>query len=142
MANDTWATPDDLFNELNARYHFTLDGAADASNHKLPRWWGPGGEREDALGEPWALPERVFFNPPYSRGRQRAWVEAAIDYAWRGGFSVGLLPADTSTKLFHDLIWQRYRVEFLKKRVRFVGAPSAAKFGSMIVEFNLSGQMY
>jgi phage N-6-adenine-methyltransferase len=135
MANDTWATPQELFDEFQERYHFTLDAAADRSNAKLDRYFGAGGIVGDALSIDWPIEERIWFNPPYSRGNQRRFVERAIDCARRGGFSVGLLPADTSTRLFHDLIWKQFHVEFLPKRVRFVGAPSAAKFGSMIVEF-------
>ena len=49
MANDNWGTPNDLFSSLHKRYQFTLDAAADESNHKLDRWFGSGGVREDAL---------------------------------------------------------------------------------------------
>lgn len=137
MANDEWQTPQELFDALNTRYSFSIDGAANRTNHRLLRWYGPGGEREDSLSEPWPSDERIWCNPPYSRGKQRKFVLHAIDHAYRGGLSVLLLPADTSTRLFHELIWKRYPVEFLPRRVKFVGAPSAAKFGSMVVEFNL-----
>jgi phage N-6-adenine-methyltransferase len=137
VANDQWQTPQELFDEVHNRYRFTLDGAADSHNHKLSRWFGPGGIREDSLSDPWPPEERIWCNPPYSRGKQRKFVLQARDHATNGGLSVLLLPADTSTRLFHELIWRRYHVEFLPKRLRFVGASSAAKFGSMLVEFNL-----
>jgi hypothetical protein len=54
---------------------------------------------------------------------------------WQTNSVVCLLPADTSTKLFHELIIDR-EPEFLKGRIRFKGAPAAAKFGSMIVVFS------
>lgn len=141
VANNEWATPQELFDELNNRYKFTLDVAASDTNHKCPRWYGRGGERTDALAEPWPSEERIWCNPPYSRGKQILFVKHAIDHAWRGGLSVLLLPADTSTRLFHEYIWKRYPVEFIPKRVRFVGATHPAKFGSMIVEFSLGNMV-
>lgn len=47
-----------------------------------------------------------------------------------------LLPADTSTVIFHRL-WEedRWEINLLKGRWRFAGAPGPAKFGSMLVRF-------
>jgi phage N-6-adenine-methyltransferase len=135
--SDVQSTPQWLFDELNQRYHFTLDAAADAANHKCPRWYGPGGLAEDALSVEWGAEERIWLNPPYSRGNQRRFVEKAIDHAMRGGLTIALLPADTSTQLFHSLLWKRYHCDFLPKRIRFNGVKNGAKFGSMVVTFSL-----
>lgn len=131
---DLWGTPPRIFIPLNARFAFTLDGAANQDNHLSPRWYGPGGEREDALAEPWGANERIWCNPPYSRGMQLAFVERALEAQAIGTFTAMLLPADTSTKLYHQHI-KHLPHEFLQGRVRFVGAPQAAKFGSMLVYF-------
>ena len=32
--SDEWETPDDLFNELDAEFHFNLDPCATRENHK------------------------------------------------------------------------------------------------------------
>lgn len=137
MVSDNQSTPQDLFDEFNERYQFMLDVCADESNTKCPTWYGPGGLVEDALSVRWPTEAPLWMNPPYSRGNQIKFVRKAIETAERGGLVVGLLPADTSTQLFHRLIWKRYPVLFLPRRIRFNGAKSAAKFGSMIVEFNL-----
>lgn len=50
---DSWETPDALFNTYDSLFHFVLDAAADASNHKCVSWFGPGGVSEDALGADW-----------------------------------------------------------------------------------------
>lgn len=136
MGGDEWGTPTGLWAKLHQVYGFTLDAAANETNAKCGKWYGSGGIEEDALAMEWPTNERIWCNPPYSRGMQRAFVEKALDCARRGGFVVMLLPADTSTKLFHH-IWRHdlCRVSFLKGRVRFEGAPAAAKFGSMLVEF-------
>lgn len=34
-----WETPQALFNELNEKYHFTLDAAASHGNHKVGRYY-------------------------------------------------------------------------------------------------------
>lgn len=135
MSNDNWRTPADVFEELDRRYWFTMDGAADMESALEAKWMGPGGVIEDATSTPWPVEERIFFNPPYSRGNIAKWVARAIQHADSGGFSVGLLPADVSTRVFHNIHWNRYPVEFFPRRLRFVGAPAGAKFGSMIVEF-------
>lgn len=158
---DNWGTPLGLFGEQHLKHQFTVDGAADESNHLLQRWWGPGGEREDALGdEPWGL-ERVWINPPYSRGLQGRFVDRAVMEVRYGKVErvVMLLPARTDTKVFHELIYdQRLRlprpwvreVEFLRGRLKFRnpegpllrgtsmnGSNDAAPFPSMIVWFQL-----
>jgi site-specific DNA-methyltransferase (adenine-specific) len=140
---DNWGTPRDLFDYWHSIFHFTVDAAADASNHLLPRWYGPGGERESALDGPWAVEERYWLNPPYSRGAQKLFIAKAHDVAIRGGLVVALLPARPDTLAFHTYVWDRanaiprpnVRVHFLKGRVRFVGAAAGAPFPSMIVVF-------
>lgn len=137
---DIRSTPQELFDQLNTLHGpFTLDVAADADNHKCDFWYGPGSPLgiEDALSVDWPCSDVIWMNPPYSRGTQRKFVEKAIECARRGGKVIGLLPADTSTRLFHDLIWQRYHVDFLPKRVKFNGMKESAKFGSMVVTFEL-----
>ena len=137
---ECWETPDDVFGVWNSRFSFHLDAAANETNHKCPNWFGPGGVEKDALSvswEPWYRRGNIWLNPSYSRGTQRRFVEKAIADWYQSGCSntcVMLLPADTSTKLFHEVIWNRgFRVEFLKGRIRFKGATGAPKFGNMVV---------
>jgi phage N-6-adenine-methyltransferase len=133
---DCWATPPELFDRLNRLYGpFILDVCANATNHKCKRWYGPGGEHEDALTVEWPTTGWLWMNPPYSRGNQRKFVEKAIEESKRGCKTLALLPANTSTWLFHELIYRRFDVEFLPTRVKFVGAPSSPKFANMLVRF-------
>ena len=133
MANDNQSTPQEFWEGLNARYHFILDAAADSSNHKCDRWFGPGAEHEDALSVDWPTDGWIWCNPPYSRGNQKRFLTKAEETAQRGGRVLMLLPADTSTKLFHRC-WDSWSVTFIKGRLKFNGAKSPAKFGSMLVE--------
>lgn len=134
---DDWETPDDFFDVYNSDYHFTLDAAADRTNHKCPTWLGPGGAAEDALEVEWldyCQGGAIWLNPPYSRGLQRKFVEKAKSNAGLVPV-VCLLPARTDTKLFHDIIWKWGDVTFLKGRLKFKGASYPAPFPSMIVVF-------
>lgn len=141
---DNWQTPYSLFQNWNQKYQFTVDAAADMSNAQCVRWYGPGGERPCSLAEPWDPAEVYWMNSPYSRGAQIKFVAQAVKHAVAGGRSVALMPARTDTVLWHSHIWSAKdakphwwcrRVNFLKGRVTFVGAPAPAPFPSVIVEF-------
>lgn len=49
-SSDSWATPQWLFDELNTKYHFTLDAAASDENHKCDRYYTV---KEDGLTQKW-----------------------------------------------------------------------------------------
>lgn len=148
---DNWQTPRALFDELDKEFHFTLDGAADETNHLCERWLGPGSDKPNALD--WLLAdERIFCNPPYTMIKQFvAW--AAMHKTNTGTKVVMLIPSRTDTKYWHEHIWDRelhrsqdgVQVRFLKGRVKFtnpdpssVGAPqtgNSAPFPSAVVVF-------
>lgn len=144
---DDWQTPFDLFNAFNARFQFVLDAAANSDNHLVDRWFGPGGECEDALGAEWPLFEgNIWLNPPYSRGVQKKFIAKAL-YELRahpesGHCVIALLPARTDTALFHNFLYDAAAqaprsyvrsMQFLKGRLKFGGAAHGAPFPSMIV---------
>lgn len=137
---DEWGTPYDLFERLHEQYAFTIDGAADNSNHLLPRWWGPGGEVEDALAADWSN-EVVYLNCPYSD--VKLYVAKAAAERKRGATTVMLIPSRTDTRWWHDHIYNKpgVTVEFIKGRLKFVGptkGSNAAPFPSAIVTFRPS----
>ena len=47
-----WATPQDLFDRLDAEFHFDLDPCADDENHKCEKYFT---EAEDGLAQDWGL---------------------------------------------------------------------------------------
>ncbi|MCL6598975.1 MAG: phage N-6-adenine-methyltransferase [Alicyclobacillus macrosporangiidus] len=141
---DDWETPWDLFNELDARYHFTLDVCAIWWNAKLDEYFD---EHQDGLSQAWS--GRCWMNPPYGREIGK-WVKKAHDEALvlhNCELVVCLLPARTDTKWFHRYVWDKHTkrprpgvdVEFLEGRVKFLdldGNPTnSAPFPSMIVVF-------
>jgi phage N-6-adenine-methyltransferase len=143
---DDWETPADLFGALHEEFGFTLDLAANTNNAKVPRWVGPGSPIAENLLA-WEIPngERCWMNPPYSRGMQADMIHTVANHAaGKDVLTVALLPARTDTRAFHWYIWNEERnrprawvreIRFLRGRLRFVGAPNAAPFPSMIVVF-------
>lgn len=132
-ATDDWATPQGLFDRLNAYHHFDLDAAASSTNHKVENWLGLDHDdpaRRDGLTAPWDG-ERVWLNPPYGRILNK-WVAKASQHALQGNEVVLLLPARTDTRWFHDYCLQ-HAIEFIRGRVKFGDAKTAAPFPSMIV---------
>lgn len=71
---DYWETPQSLFDELNAEFHFTLDAAASDTNHKCDRYFT---EQDDGLRQSWAG-ETVFCNPPYGRKETGEWTKKML----------------------------------------------------------------
>ena len=128
-----WETPQALFDSLDAEFHFTLDPASTDANAKCKKHFTP---REDGLLQSWAG-ETVFCNPPYGRSLP-LWIEKAAKEARKGATVVMLIPARTDTKAFHDHVYNKAEIRFLRGRLKFGlgGVTSdAAPFPSMIVVF-------
>lgn len=124
--SDLWETPQDLFNELDKEFHFTLDACALPCNAKCLRYYTP---EQDGLSQPWE--GIVWCNPPYGRG-VGAWVQKAARSALAGATVVMLLPARTDTRWFHRWIYRRAEIRFLPGRLKFGGAKNSAPFPSMV----------
>ena len=60
---DEWATPQDLFDRLDAEFGFTLDVCATAANHKVDKYFD---KAMDGLAQDWSG-EVCWMNPPYGR---------------------------------------------------------------------------
>lgn len=122
-----WGTPRELFDSLDREFHFTLDPCANAKNHKCHRYYT---EKDNGLAQDWGT-ETVFCNPPYGREIGK-WVAKCASHA---GIAVMLIPARTDTRWFHDYVYGRAEVRFIRGRVKFEGAKNSAPFPSMIVIF-------
>lgn len=126
-----WATPQYLFDELNKEFNFTLDPCATKENAKCKKFFTI---EDDGLKQSWDN-EIVFCNPPY--GRQiKDWVKKASEA--KGGIVVMLIPARPDTTYFHNYIYNKAEIRFIKGRVKFNGlqkGSGAAPFPSMLVIF-------
>jgi phage N-6-adenine-methyltransferase len=128
-----WETPDDFFQEWNKRYKLNLDVCASKKNHKLKRYFT---KKDDALKRPWK--GRCWMNPPYGRNVTGLWVQKAYDEVFvhrNAEVVVCLLPSRTDTRWFHDLVWKKAGVTFVRGRLKFVGAENGAPFPSLVAVF-------
>ena len=123
---ETWETPQELFDKYNAIHHFETDVCALPENAKCDRYFTP---EMDGLSQEWT--GVCWCNPPYGRHIGK-WVKKAVESKAK---VVMLLPARTDTKWFHEYVLPYGEIEFLKGRVRFVGAKDVAPFPSMIGVF-------
>ena len=78
-ATDEWATPQELFDKLDAEFHFTLDPCSTDENAKCLKHYT---KEQDGLAQDWTG-ERVFCNPPYGR-KMPAWIEKCAEHAHGG----------------------------------------------------------
>ena len=131
---DLWATPQSLFNTLQAEFRFTLDVCANADNAKCRDFFA---EEQDGLSQEWA--GTCWMNPPYGREIGR-WVEKAYQSAKKGATVVCLLPARTDTHWWHDYVSRATEIRLYKGRLKFGDAVNSAPFPSALVIFS-AGQL-
>jgi len=127
-ATDLWATPQEFFDEWNAKYHFNLDVCATADNAKCERFFTVA---DDGLRQPWL--GNVWMNPPYGRTIGE-WVRKAYFSARAGATVVCLLPARTDTAWWHDYCMFG-DITFIRGRLKFGGNKNSAPFPSAVVVF-------
>jgi len=131
---DERATPQILFDELNNEFHFEIDLAANHENALLPLYYT---KENSAFDYFWNT--NSFLNPPYSELYN--WLEYASK---QRGLIVVILPCDTSTKWFHDFLWDKTKhttrkgiqLRFPKGRFKFGKYTTSPKFATIIAIFN------
>lgn len=76
---------------------------------------------------------RVFCNPPYGKDITK-WVKKAYEEAHKENtLVVMLVPARTDTKWFHDYVYHRAEIRFVRGRLKFGDSKQPAPFPSVIV---------
>jgi len=131
---DLWETPQVLFDELNAKYHFTLDVCAIPENAKCEKFFTP---EQDGLRQEWT--GVCWMNPPYGR-QVSGWVKKAYESSQKGATVVCLLPARTDTAWWHDYC-MKGEITFIRGRLKFGQAQNSAPFPSAIVVFDKSKEV-
>lgn len=131
--SDEFGTPDWLFERLNSEFHFTIDAAASKHNHKLPNYWT---KEDNALLRLWST-ERVFCNPPFSRGNVKAFFLKAYEETRVSGscqLAVLLLPTYTDRD-WYNMYRPHFEARFIPQRLKFIGGETGARGNHMIVIF-------
>ena len=125
--SDMWETPQDFFDKLNEEFDFNVDVCAIPENAKCEKFFSP---EIDGLKQEWK--GVCWCNPPYGREIGK-WVEKAYISSTFGATVVMLLPARTDTKWFHEYIYNKAEIRFIKGRLKFGNSKTAAPFPSMVV---------
>ncbi len=134
MSSNTpeWATPQSFFDELNREFAFTLDPCSTHENAKCKKHFT---KEDDGLKQNWGG-QVVFCNPPYGRELPK-WVKKCYEES-RHADVVMLIPARTDTRWFHDYIYGKAEIRFIKGRLKFGNAKQSAPFPSMVVIYRAS----
>lgn len=131
-----WETPQNFFDELNEEFNFNQDVCATKENAKCESYFS---KDDDGLKMDWKL-KVCWMNPPYGK-EISSWVKKAYDEthkelinerAWK---VVCLLPSRTDTRWFHNYIYGKAEIRFIKGRLKFGNSKNSAPFPSMIVIF-------
>lgn len=124
-----WETPQYVFDELNNEFNFDLDPCATKENAKCSKFFT---EEQDGLKQNWGG-HNVFCNPPYGR-KIKDWVRKTYEESLKPNTTVVMLiPARTDTSYFHDYIYGKAEIRFIRGRLKFGNAKNSAPFPSMIV---------
>jgi len=128
--SDEWRTPKDLFNKLNAVFHFTHDMAATPENTLCPKFLS-----DYRSQEVYAEHDLVFWcNPPYSKCKEFVQLLQKFPFP-----VVMLLPARVDTKWFQALRPGTV-VCFIKGRLKFSESKMSAPFPSILVGLHCSDE--
>ena len=129
--SDEWATPQDFFDKLNDEFHFNLDPCADENNHKCDLFYT---KEQDGLSKNWGG-HTVFCNPPYGKAISD-WVKYSYEQSQQPDTTVVMLiPSRTDTRYFHDYIYGKAEIRFIRGRLKFGDGKGSAPFPSMVVIF-------
>ena len=124
-----WETPQNLFDRLDAKYHFTLDVCATAENAKCEDYYDL---EMDGLKQVWA-PNVCWMNFPYGRGAM-PWAQKAVLERQKGALIVVLAPSRTDTAWFSEFFRGSSKVTFLRGRQKFGDHKDPAPFPSVLFE--------
>lgn len=106
--DDNYATPPDVYEDLNKRFNFDFDPCPYNENEIT----------KDGLKIEWG--KSNFINPPYSQKLKKAFIIKGIEESKKGKVCVFLIPVSTSTILFHDhILPNASKIEFTKGRIKF-----------------------
>ena len=123
--DDNYATPPELYNELNKEFNFDFDPCPYCE-----------GEVIDGLSIEWG--KSNYINPPYSQKLKEMFVKKSIEESKKGKSCVLLLPVSTSTMLFHEHIKPNAKeIRFLKGRIKF---GKLDKEGNFYLPLNKNGK--
>lgn len=144
--DQTWTTPQPVFDRLNCIFDFKLDPCAMPDTAKCATYFTP---ETDGLKQSWHMYGNAFVNPPFGR-EISLWVAKSYEESMKGIVVVMLIPARPDTRYWHDYVFRYASVIcFVKGRlcfgnnghIRQINARVGAPFPSAIIVFGKIGVM-
>jgi site-specific DNA-methyltransferase (adenine-specific) len=111
--SDKWQTPASVYDPLNTEFGFNYD--------PCPITWEQGDP--DGLTTDWGT--STFCNPPYSKVAK--WIKKAHDEWRKGKTVVMLINSITDTIAFHEYIYGKAELRFIKGRISFIDPANPTK---------------
>ena len=125
--SEEWPTPQIFYDELDREFHFTLDPCATPANARCRKFFTI---KQNGLVQDWGR-HHVFCNPPYGR-QMRDWARKCHEASLYGALVVLLAHARTDTRWFHDHVYGKAELRFVRGRLKFGDAKTSAPFPSLI----------
>ena len=125
--SEEWATPPHFFASLDAEFGFTLDPCATRRNAKCPIFFT---KADDGVAKDWGN-HTVFCNPPYGR-TIGDWARKCYLASQAGATVVLLVHSRTDTRFFHDWIYGKAELRFVRGRLKFGDGTQSAPFPSLV----------
>ena len=69
-----------------------------------------------------------YINPPNNRKDKELFIRKAVEEYKKGKTCILLLPVSTSTKIFHELIYKKAEIRFIKGRIKFKGINTKGEY--------------
>jgi phage N-6-adenine-methyltransferase len=125
--SEEWATPPHFFAALETEFGFTLDPCATCHNAKCRKFFT---KADNGLAHDWGS-HTVFCNPPYGRNIGK-WARKCYLAALAGATVVLLVHSRTDTRFFHDWIYGKAELRFVRGRLKFGDGAQSAPFPSLV----------
>ena len=93
--SEEWGTPQDLFDKLDAEFHFDIDVCATARNAKCAKFFT---KEQDGLKQSWSG-KTVWCNPPYGK-KIAEWVKKAYQESCGGGALFSFFQRERTRDIF------------------------------------------
>ncbi len=125
--SEEWATPPAFYAELHAEFGFTLDPCATRQNAKCATFFT---KADNGLTSDWGS-HTVFCNPPYGRTIGE-WARKCHEASLNGPTVVLLVHARTDTRFFHDWVYGKAELRFVRGRLKFGDGKQSAPVPSLV----------
>lgn len=123
--SDDWSTPKEFYDKWNKEFNFDFDPCPLHSDF-------------DGLKINWG--KRNFVNPPYSKVKD--FLKKSLEELEKGNaeLCVFLVFTNTDTAWFHDYVYGKAELRFIRGRLKFGGGENSAMRPSMLCIFRRNNE--